>query len=74
MSDFRKLDPKFGSLSHGDHEWIMHMIRKGASRREVMGWMMAAGASVAAAGSVFTGASEAWANTPKKGGRLVPRR
>ena len=33
--------------------------------------MMAAGATAAASGTLFTGVSDAWANTPKRGGRVV---
>ena len=71
MSDIKSNDPVFGALNHRDREIVMSMVRQGASRRQVMAWMMAAGASAAAAGTVFGTASDAWANTPKKGGRMV---
>jgi len=71
MSDIKSNDPVFGSLSPRDREIVMSMVRQGANRRQVMGWMMAAGASAAAAGTVFGSASEAWANTPKKGGKMI---
>ncbi len=61
----------YKGLSAADRGMIDSMLRKGATRRQVMGWMAAAGASAATAGSVFTGASEALAATPKRGGRLV---
>lgn len=68
----RKLnEPSFEGLSDKDRTTVVEMVKKGANRREVMAWMMAAGATAAAAGSVFGGAKEAWANTPKKGGRMV---
>lgn len=68
----RKLnEPNFEGLSDRDRATVVEMVKKGATRREVMAWMMAAGATAAAAGSVFGGAKEAWANTPKKGGRMV---
>ena len=71
MSDIKSNDPVFGCLSPRDREIVMSMVRQGANRRQVMGWMMAAGASAAAAGTVFGSASEAWANTPKKGGKMI---
>ena len=36
-----------------------------------MTWMMAAGATAATGGTIFSSASQVWANTPKRGGRLV---
>ncbi len=71
MSDIKSNDPVFGSLSPRDREIVMSMVRQGANRRQVIGWMMAAGASAAAAGTVFGSASEAWANTPKSGGKMI---
>ena len=71
MSDIKSTDPVFEALSHRDREIVMSMVRQGANRRQVVSWMMAAGATAAAAGTVFGTASDAWANTPKKGGRLV---
>lgn len=68
----RKLnEPTFESLGDSDRAKVLKMVQGGATRREVMAWMMAAGATAAAAGSVFSGAKHAWAETPKKGGRLV---
>ena len=49
---------------------VMTALKSGASRREVMGWLMAAGATLTAAGSVVTGATKALAATPKKGGSI----
>lgn len=71
MSDTKETDPTFESLSYSDHAQAMRMVKMGASRREFMTWLMVAGASAAAAGTIFTNASDAWAATPKKGGRLV---
>lgn len=71
MSDFKSNDPVFGALSPADHETVMRMIRKGVSRRDFMGFMMAAGATTAAASAMFTSASKAWADTPKMGGKLI---
>jgi peptide/nickel transport system substrate-binding protein len=48
----------------------MENIRNGASRRDVLRGLAAAGMSVAAAGSVFASATAAYANTPKRGGTL----
>ena len=67
----KRNDPKFGQLGYSDSEILNHMVKRGASRRQVMGWMMAAGATATAAGTVFGTASEAWANTPKRGGKLI---
>jgi len=59
-----------GALSVHDQTLIRSALRKGATRREMMAWLMAAGMSAAAAGSIVTGATQALAETPKKGGRI----
>ncbi|MEM7424787.1 MAG: ABC transporter substrate-binding protein [Pseudomonadota bacterium] len=63
-------DLSFGDLSVNDQFLVKRALGKGANRREVMGWLMASGATIAAAGSIVSGASEALAMTPKKGGRV----
>ena len=49
----------------------MSMVKKGASRREFMGYLMAVGATAAASSTMFSSISDAWAATPKRGGRVV---
>ncbi|MCH1475268.1 MAG: ABC transporter substrate-binding protein, partial [Alphaproteobacteria bacterium] len=49
----------------------LNMVKKGISRRDFMHYMMALGATATASGTLFTGVSDAWANTPKRGGRVV---
>ena len=62
--------PTVNNLSGADRETIETGLRRGATRREVMSWLVAAGASIAAAGSIVTSATDVLAATPKKGGRL----
>ena len=62
--------PSFDKLSASDREQLTDALRRGATRREVMGWLIASGATIASAGSIVTAASEAVAATPKKGGKL----
>ncbi len=64
-------EPTFEGLSQSDRNKVMAMVRSGANRREVMGWMMALGATAAAAGSIFTGAKDAVANEPRMGGTAI---
>jgi len=76
MRTYKNSKGVIGNFSYDDlrpheKEGLITAIRKGATRREVMGWMMAAGATVATAGSVFTGASAALAATPKRGGKII---
>lgn len=71
MSDFKSNDPRFGALGQDDNDRVYEMIRRGASRRQVMQWFMAAGATAAASGALFGSAGKAFAETPKRGGRLV---
>ena len=71
MSEIKRNDPRFGAMSHDDNLRLMQMLNKGATRRDVMQWMMAAGATAAASGLLFTDAAHAASHAPKMGGRLV---
>jgi len=62
--------PTIDSLSGADREVVETGLRRGATRREVMTWLMASGATIAAAGSIVSSAQQALAATPKKGGRV----
>jgi peptide/nickel transport system substrate-binding protein len=57
-------------LSAADAALIRSALQNRATRRDVMGWLMAGGVGVATAGSIVTHATRALAETPKKGGRL----
>ncbi|MDO6728206.1 ABC transporter substrate-binding protein [Cognatishimia sp. 1_MG-2023] len=71
MTKYKLNEPDFESMSLEDRQKALGMVSKGATRRDVMSWMMGLGATAIASGSVFGSATAAWANTPKKGGRLV---
>ena len=62
MSEKRN-DPVLEKLSPADRARFLNMVKKGVSRRDFMHYMMAAGATAAASGTLFTGVSDAWANT-----------
>ena len=70
MSLWKPNQPNYESLRQQDKSVLQTALATGASRREVMGWLMASGATVAAAGGIFASAQEALAATPKKGGRI----
>ncbi len=70
MKKLKEHLPTVDNLSVRDRETIITGIRRGVSRREVMGWLVAGGATIAAAGSIFSTANKAYAATPKKGGYL----
>ena len=63
--------PTIDNLSVSDQQTIQTGLKRGATRREVMGWLVAAGATIAGAGSIVTTATKALAMTPKKGGKLT---
>ncbi len=71
MSDFKNTDPRHGRLDFADNERLYEMIKRGATRRQVMQMFMASGATAAASGLLFGSATEAYANTPKRGGKLI---
>ena len=60
----------YDDLNGTDQMAVRLALQQGASRRQVMGWLMASGATIASAGAIATGAMEAIAATPKKGGTL----
>jgi peptide/nickel transport system substrate-binding protein len=62
--------PTIEQLGYSDRERVYKGMRRGATRREVVGMLIAGGATLAAAGSIFASAKEALAATPKKGGKL----
>ena len=62
--------PTIDSLSGADRETVETGLRRGATRREVMTWLIATGATIAAAGSIVSSAQTALAATPKKGGKI----
>ena len=70
MTEFTKNLPTIDSLTGNDRETIETGLKRGATRREVMSWLIASGATIAAAGSIVTSATTALAMTPKKGGKI----
>ncbi len=60
----------FGSMPEADKKFVTDALQKGASRRQVLGWLMAMGATAAGAGSVLMSATKAVAATPQKGGTI----
>jgi len=70
MSDIFKKGLSYNDLTGAERELLQKGLQRGTTRREMMGWLMASGATMAAAGSIFTAAGEALAATPKKGGKL----
>ncbi|MEO1503494.1 MAG: hypothetical protein AAFU68_04615, partial [Pseudomonadota bacterium] len=71
MTGHKKNDPVLGSVSHNDEQRLFEMIRRGASRRDVLKYFMASGATLAASGALFSSATDAIAATPKRGGKLI---
>ena len=63
-------DVGYEDLRSHERGVIETALRTGASRRQVMSWLIAGGATIAAAGGIVTGAQTALAATPKRGGSL----
>jgi len=57
-------------LSGADQETVQTALKRGATRRQVMGWLMASGATIISAGAIVSSAQTVLAATPKKGGKL----
>ncbi|MBE9607246.1 ABC transporter substrate-binding protein [Acetobacteraceae bacterium H6797] len=58
------------TLGASDAVRLQTGIAKGATRREMMSWLMGAGLSAGLAGEILLGASEAFAQTPRSGGAI----
>ncbi len=61
---------KFGSMQEADKTFVVDALQRGANRRQVVAWLVAMGATAAAAGNIVTSATQAIAATPKKGGTV----
>lgn len=66
MTDKKNYD----AMTRSEKDVVEGALKRGATRRETVQMMVAAGATVATAGSIVTAASEAIAATPKKGGHV----
>jgi peptide/nickel transport system substrate-binding protein len=53
-----------------DRQKLETALRRGASRRDILNLLVAGGMSAALGAGIVTGATKAYAATPKKGGRL----
>ena len=71
MTKFKPHQPTIDNLSAVDRDTITTGLRRGATRRQVMSWLIAGGATVAAAGSIVSSARSLLAATPKKGGKII---
>jgi len=53
-----------------DRKFVEHVLRRGATRRDVVGMMLAAGAGLGFAGGLVSQVGDALAATPKRGGNI----
>jgi peptide/nickel transport system substrate-binding protein len=60
----------YNDISKGDQKFIADAITKGVTRREVLSWLLAAGVTMTAAGTILGTAEKVFAATPKRGGRI----
>lgn len=67
----KNTDPTLASLSNEERKRLDEMLCTGATRRDVLKYFMAAGATLTASGLLFSNAGDAIAATPKKGGKLI---
>ncbi len=66
----RETNVRYNELTATEREKITNAINRGATRRDAIKMMVAAGMTAATAGGIVTAATEAIAATPKKGGNL----
>ena len=68
--DTSKAEVSFEDFNESEKDILRSALKRGATRREAMKMMGAAGLSIAAAGSIVSAASDALAATPQKGGSI----
>jgi peptide/nickel transport system substrate-binding protein len=59
-----------GLLGAADSARVYEAVKRGATRRDLMGMLGAAGMAAATAGGIFGAAKDAVAQTPRRGGRI----
>jgi peptide/nickel transport system substrate-binding protein len=59
-----------GIMDEAATRLVQAAMARGATRRELMGWLGAAGLGLAASGTILTHATRAVAETPKRGGSI----
>ena len=62
----------YENLSVHDESMLRHALHRGATRREVMAWLITSGVTIAAAGSIVTAAQTAAIVTPEATDRPCP--
>lgn len=62
--------PRFQDLRARDRDIIVEGLKRGASRRDILKWLSAAGIAATAGAGILADAGVALAQTPVKGGRL----
>ncbi|KMO11866.1 ABC transporter substrate-binding protein [Methylobacterium indicum] len=60
----------FETMSPADRGRVLDGLRRGASRRDILGLLGSAGMGLLAGGAVFGSATKALAQTPKRGGNI----
>jgi peptide/nickel transport system substrate-binding protein len=66
----RRKNGAIQTLTGAETAFVADALRRGATRRELMGWLAAAGMTALAAGAVVTTTTQALGQTPKRGGKL----
>ena len=61
---------RYDELTAHEQQTVRSALSRGATRREAIQMMVAAGLTAATAGSIVTAAGDALAATPKKGGTI----
>ena len=59
--------PTIDNLTGADREIVETGLRRGATRREVMSWIIASGATIAAAGSIVFICKNSFGSNAEKG-------
>ena len=66
----KKNESPLGLLDAGETDRVLQAVRRGASRRDILGMFGAAGMAATTAGGIFGAAKDAVAQTPRRGGRI----
>ena len=71
MTNKPRVPGDYTQLLTSDKQRLHRMLKKGATRRDMMRWMLAGGLAASTSSLIIGSATRAYADTPKSGGKMT---
>ena len=71
MTNKPRVPGDYTQLLTSDQQRLHRMLKKGATRRDMMRWMLAGGLAASTSSLIIGSATRAYADTPKSGGKMT---